>query len=238
MPTFQGVLLVLVFFALPIALVVWGVSSKVRGKEYKSPTKEELALRLDGKKIIVGETPASLDCSRQALFYDDLGQVALRVNVYGKYEAVRYEDIIGYEFVEDGETVVKGGGIGRAVVGGALFGGAGAVVGAVTGKREQKAVCSKLQVIVTVKGRKNPMVALDFLSSPTKKDGMLYRSAVDAARLCVSKLAEISDERDRTLREEVQKSSSEEIREMKSLCDEGVITQEEFDAKKKQLLGL
>ncbi|MBP3656328.1 MAG: SHOCT domain-containing protein [Clostridia bacterium] len=33
-------------------------------------------------------------------------------------------------------------------------------------------------------------------------------------------------------------SVTDEIREYKKLLDEGIITQEEFDAKKKQLMGL
>lgn len=36
----------------------------------------------------------------------------------------------------------------------------------------------------------------------------------------------------------IQLSSADEIAKFKSLLDQGVITQEEFDAKKKQLLGL
>lgn len=36
----------------------------------------------------------------------------------------------------------------------------------------------------------------------------------------------------------IQKSPAEQIKEYKDLLDSGVITQEEFDAKKKQLLGL
>ena len=34
------------------------------------------------------------------------------------------------------------------------------------------------------------------------------------------------------------KSSADQLRELKNLLDEGVLTQEEFDAKKKQILGL
>ena len=41
-----------------------------------------------------------------------------------------------------------------------------------------------------------------------------------------------------TIRQEVQQSNAEELRKYKDLLDSGTITQEEFDAKKKQLLGL
>ena len=34
------------------------------------------------------------------------------------------------------------------------------------------------------------------------------------------------------------KSSADQLRELKNLLDEGILTQEEFDAKKKQILGL
>ena len=36
----------------------------------------------------------------------------------------------------------------------------------------------------------------------------------------------------------IQNSSADEIKKFKELLDSGIITQEEFDAKKKQLLGL
>lgn len=47
-----------------------------------------------------------------------------------------FNDIIDYEINEDGETVSKGG-LGNAVAGGLLFGGVGAIVGGVTGKKKQ-----------------------------------------------------------------------------------------------------
>ena len=41
-----------------------------------------------------------------------------------------------------------------------------------------------------------------------------------------------------TIKQEVPQSSADELKKFKELFDSGVITQEEFDAKKKQLLGL
>ena len=41
-----------------------------------------------------------------------------------------------------------------------------------------------------------------------------------------------------TIKQEVSQSSADELKKFKELLDSGVITQEEFDAKKKQLLGL
>ena len=41
-----------------------------------------------------------------------------------------------------------------------------------------------------------------------------------------------------TVKQEIQQSNADELKKYKELLDSGVITQEEFDAKKKQLLGL
>lgn len=41
-----------------------------------------------------------------------------------------------------------------------------------------------------------------------------------------------------TIKQEIQQSSADELAKFKDLLDKGIITQEEFDAKKKQLLGL
>lgn len=40
------------------------------------------------------------------------------------------------------------------------------------------------------------------------------------------------------IKQEIQKSDADELEKFKGLLDKGIITQEEFDAKKKQLLGL
>ena len=41
-----------------------------------------------------------------------------------------------------------------------------------------------------------------------------------------------------TIKQEIPQSNADELKKYKDLLDQGVITQEEFDAKKKQLLGL
>ena len=40
------------------------------------------------------------------------------------------------------------------------------------------------------------------------------------------------------IKQEIQQSNADELKKFKELLDSGIITQEEFDAKKKQLLGL
>lgn len=51
----------------------------------------------------------------------------------------KFSDLISYELLED-DAIVTSGGVGQALIRGAVFGGAGAVAGAITGKRIQKSV--------------------------------------------------------------------------------------------------
>ena len=58
------------------------------------------------------------------------------------------------------------------------------------------------------------------------------------AGTCGCGMSKSDNEANRQAAQQIQISTADEIKKLKELCDSGVITQEEFDAKKKQLLGL
>lgn len=61
-----------------------------------------------------------------------------------------YASLIKYEYKEGENTISVGGsGVGRAIVGGVLFGGAGAIVGAATKKNNKKSVIADMSVFIT-----------------------------------------------------------------------------------------
>lgn len=148
-----------------------------------------------------------------------------------------YEDIISYELIEDGDSVVKGG-LGRAVSGGILFGTAGAVVGGITGKKKQKTEVKDLRLRIITRNELYPEVYVFFLRTGTVKAGsILYKSYKGAARQIIAELERIID----SIKNDVCKdnqSQADEIVKYKKLYDDGIITEEEFELKKKQLLGL
>jgi hypothetical protein len=152
-----------------------------------------------------------------------------------------YSDIVDFELLEDGESITKGG-IGRAVAGGLLFGGVGAVVGGVTGGKKSKAICKSLKIKITVNDINNPVVYINLLTTETKKDSFTYKTVYKATQECLSVLELICKGQERTesnnINTQTQASSADEILKFKSLLDSGIITQEEFEAKKKQLLGV
>lgn len=152
-----------------------------------------------------------------------------------------YDDIVDFELLEDGSSIIKGG-VGRAIVGAALFGGVGAVVGSTTGKRKIKQTCTNLMVKITVNNMAAPVEYIKLISSITSKNSMVYRGAYQDAQEIISLLQLICNQRnsmDNASQGSTHKvSAADEIRKYKALMDEGIITEEEFLSKKKQLLEL
>lgn len=95
------------------------------------------------------------------------------------------KDVIGYEVIEDGKTITSGG-LGSAVVGGALFGGVGAIVGSNTGKKVSRKVTTSLKLKLTMDSIVSPTLYVDFikLGKPVNLD----RSAEELVQETISVL--------------------------------------------------
>ena len=145
-------------------------------------------------------------------------------------------NIIDYDYSEIGESIASSG-LGRALAGGILFGGAGAVVGAVTGRKKSKLICNSLKVKITTKNINNPVVYADFITTSTKKSSIIYKTYYDLAQKCLSTLQLIVNWNQK-VKETPISSDADEILKFKNLLDQGIISQDEFEAKKKQLLNL
>lgn len=152
----------------------------------------------------------------------------------------RYDNILDYELLEDGETITKGG-LGRAVAGGVLFGGLGAIVGGSTGKRKTKSICDSLRIKITLRNAIKQVEYLDFISASTKKDSTIYKAAYNNAQEALSCLAIACDavkQVEVNTQEAAPYSVADEILKFKNLLDQGIITEEEFKKKKSELLGM
>ena len=152
----------------------------------------------------------------------------------------KYEDILSYELLEDGESITKGG-LGEALVGGALFGGAGAIVGGITGKKKTKKEINEFRIKIITRNEFYPEVYINFLIAGSIKSGsMTYKGYKDAAQKIITELTLITDSLsgNESLNDVAMISGADEIVKYKKLFDDGIITQEEFDAQKRQLLGL
>ncbi len=153
---------------------------------------------------------------------------------------IPFYKIIGCEIIEDNETILRGG-IGRAVVGGALAGGVGAIVGATT--RKTTGVINSLKIVIRLSDVENPHYEIPLIDEKIERKTDKYKELYQIAHEINSMIIAIEaknkkqDETKQTTKiKEI--DVAEELRKYKKLYDEGVITSDEFNAKKKQLLGL
>jgi len=204
--------------------------------EKNSLKKEKLSAFKATKKV--GTFIEFDDINRQWLIPDGFFGGKKNPKIYS------FDDIIEYELLEDDETITKGG-LGRAVAGGILFGGVGAIVGGVTGGRKTKTVINSLKIKITINDLANPTVYVTLINQKTKSDSIIYKTNYNAAQEILSTLSLIHKNNENQIKDiqteeskNVSISQADEILKFKALLDSGVITQEEFDAKKKQLLNL
>ena len=188
---------------------------------------------------------ATSEICPSAKFNDDKKQMILADHVFvyvtsdpqrkrpENYTLFSYDQIVSFELLENGESVASGG-VGRAALGGILFGGVGAVVGAST--RSYKSVCEELKIKITVRNYKDPAFYIPLIVIKTNKSSNDYKEKMKMAQNILSKLQLITN--DDTHEKSAAVDKFEEIRKYKNLLDEGIISQEEFECKKKELLKL
>lgn len=128
-----------------------------------------------------------------------------------------------------GETTITNNGLSRAVVGGVLAGSTGAILGAATAKQT---VHSAPQTTVTcnriyMKLKPYPGKTWVF-PMPSREDMQTVMDILSGKQQALPAQQEAPTTSDPV----------EELRKYKALADEGVITAEDYEAKKKQLLGL
>lgn len=179
----------------------------------------------------------AVNFSKQRFYYR--GEIHTKVDsVFSFASVIKFEtDTQTYE-VTVGK---KGHPIARAVAGGALFGGTGAVVGAMTAKNTRHKETREGQKYISIYHR-------DSINPDTIRKRTCYcNSDEEVAKLeeCLKRVFEYREDEQKKLEESNKDSASVEpannygkLIELKKLLDMGVITQEEFDTKKKQILGL
>jgi len=155
----------------------------------------------------------------------------------------RYDEIADYEYTEDGITVTKGG-VGSAVVGGLLFGATGAIVGGIAGKKQSKTEVTKMIVRLSLTNPYHNTLEINLNPSNTnlKVGSFVYNQMKEEAMALISFLDSLahkaSANSDQNISNSNSNSAADEILKYKNLLEIGAITQEEFEAKKKQLLNL
>ena len=139
----------------------------------------------------------------------------------------RYEELVSWELVQNGMGIIKGG----------IRKDTSAVTGAAV--RTERVYQFEIQIYTENKG--SPTVYIELLQHGAIQYGdWRYREYLEIARQIIRELDKIAE----SMRQEEPVvvsntvSGADEILKYKNLLDQGILTPEEFESKKKQILGL
>ena len=138
----------------------------------------------------------------------------------------KISDITKVELMDD-----KGNDVARMMKGAFWF---GAIGGLVAGGAKD----CKIFIRITTKNYDEPIVDMYILTDKCSKNYLM--KVAENANVIFGKLQHLTGQTDsdESLGEGKKTSAADEIRKFKALMDDGIITPEEFEAKKKQLLGI
>lgn len=158
---------------------------------------------------------------------------------------ISYSDVVGAELQENGKTT-HGLNIARGIGLGLATGGYGAIAGLVTGGKKKQKV--ELTIVIKFKNRKDEKI--EYYKGKIKGTDAVYRESTVPKAVALVDLINsfpqkaLNKSNNQLSNEPISATQSspadplDEIKKLKGLLDIGAITQEEFDAKKKQLLDL
>lgn len=243
---FWGWVLLIVVAGVGIAIVqAIGVSNKKKAMEEKlkslpdfSPTQKIMGNN--------GDTGLAIDENRKKVVLIKNGSSGVNLKL------ITYRDVLTSEIFVDGETITKtarGSQLGGALIGGLALGGVGAIIGGLSGKTKSSEKVKRVDLRITVNDTKSPLHDLNFMDIEGKKDGIVYKAAMEQARhwhgliAVLIKTADNEDERQERIEpssnveSSTQTSLADELSKLSDLRDKGVLSEEEFSTQKRKLLS-
>lgn len=149
----------------------------------------------------------------------------------------RFEELCKFELLQDGDSVC-GGGIGLSLVGGALFGRAGAVAGAVVGSKKTRKILNSLDIVITTNRPFHTGMRINLLPfGSCKSNSLTYKMCMKEATDAMQFLNAICEDGKKSAPVTAPNQDIADILlKYKSLLDSGVLSEEEFNTKKQELL--
>ena len=220
-------------------------------------TKKELKLEMEKKKVqdAVGDdfviskaVPLSEQGAKNAKLVID-NEHRQFAYVSDKFSSKKYNfsDIINYEIYENGNSKVQGR-AGSALIGATFFGLGGAIIGSSRGRAVNEK-CNQLKLIIRLNDFDNPQIIIPYIDNVSwDKSGAIYRGMMENLQAVCSNLEyminaktleESSVEKEETTENRIEpKQKKEQLQELKEMLDDGLISEEDFEKKKNQILGL
>ena len=248
-------ILMIAYLLIIIILSFWGAYKVYR--KYDSINKEMITAYKDPLTCL-----PDFEATQLIMGVDDLvglaideerKKVCLINYASNQFHVISYKDILVAEVFEDGATISKtmrGSQIAGALIGNLVLGGAGAIIGGLSGKRKHEGTVSRIDVRLTINDTRQPIFDINFLNVETKKDNPAYQQALQTARHChglmevLIKRADMEDKQKAqttnlaTVHQGNQQISfADELKKLSDLKDSGILTPEELEKQKTKLLN-
>ena len=110
------------------------------------------------------------------------------------FSVFKFDELVDYNLIENCQTIVQGGvSLKRAAAGGILLGGAGMIIGGLTGKKKIEDHATEIKIEFKVKGLNEGTYEINLLSKPIKKDTLTYKGTIMTAKDIISFFDKISN---------------------------------------------
>lgn len=157
--------------------------------------------------------------------------------------AHKLSDVVSYKYIEDEQVYSVGKVVGASAIGGMVFGGAGAIVGALIGGGSSKRKIREAKIIVTEQvdnTMHNIVIRLNNKNeSPIKVVSNTYTFLMNVVRsICeeFDRVLEIKSNKNDNTTSDSSFSIADEIVKLKELYDQGILSEEEFAIGKEAIL--
>lgn len=245
--TIGGLLTFGLIFLLGVIGGVWFNIDKQKERNEQTKQLERVLDQLENfsatKKLVGAWGLIAIDNNRK--------QIAIKERE-GSIVKYPYSDIMGCEIIEDGETTYrKSSTIGRAIIGGVIAGGAGAIIGGLSGKEKENKEIKNLDFKILFKDLNRPSFNIRFFdaweeTANTKKSVKLSDSVYGP--IFQKSLDNLQDWKDTIeiiinifVSERIESSNkplsvTDELTKLNDLKEKGILTEEEFEQQKKKIL--
>ncbi|NDO41068.1 hypothetical protein CWE04_01675 [Thomasclavelia cocleata] len=151
---------------------------------------------------------------------------------------INFSNINSFELIQNETKIISGSYI-EALAGKAILGDTGAIIGAMGAPRLETTTIRDLRIKLNLNSFEQPHIYISYIQKNDEKKDELTEMMVEQCQKDLSILENICcmNSKNNTAPDD-NSIPLEELKKLHELLQIGIITQEEFDTKKKQLLGL
>lgn len=243
-----------------IVIIVVGANASSKKQEEIKQKGEKLNNTANSKYHIAAQVDGIQSSFK--FIVDDIDKKVIILYPSSASKTIPYADIMGVEILENGSTVHSKSmmrTVGGALVGDILAGGAGMIVGGLSGNSKQIKKVSSVTVIIKLRNLSEPSVDIVCFNAPehigskeikTNDDSVLgieYREAAKSATRIAQLIGVIIDENDRQEKQansnhansniiESGHSDIDALEKLATLKEKGLISDEEYAAMKAKII--